>query len=235
MGTGPYRTTTLPPVRALVAAADPWIRWDWIGDHGDTIGRALREHLALTGIAIVAGFAVAAPLAVAAWRWRRLEPLIVGAAGVVYTIPSLALFALLVPWTGLSRTTAEIGLAGYTLLALVRNMLVGLADVPPDVREAATGMGFSWWRRFTRVEVPLALPAIIAGIRIATVTTIGLVTVTALIGQGGLGVLILDGLQRDFRTPIVVGSALSLVLAAGADGALLVVERALTPWARRRA
>jgi osmoprotectant transport system permease protein len=136
--------------------------------------------------------------------------------------------------TGLSRTTSEIGLVGYTLLILVRNILVGLDGVPDDVRESAQGMGFGPGRQLLRIELPLAAPVIFAGVRIATVTTIGLVTVTALIGQGGLGQLILDGLIRDFRTPLVVGSVLSVALAVVADGFLAGVQRLLTPWARRK-
>src|SRR5437763_1310674 len=142
---------------------------------------------------------------------------ILGITGVLYTIPSLALFAFLVPWTGLTVTTAEIGLVGYTLLILVRNIVAGLDGVPADVRDAAQGMGYSAPRRLLRIEVPLALPTIIAGIRIATVTTIGLVTVTALIGEGGLGSLINDGLNRDFHTPLVVGLAGRVILAVTAD------------------
>jgi osmoprotectant transport system permease protein len=149
-------------------------------------------------------------------------------------VPSLALFAMLVPWTGLSRTTAEIGLVGYTLLILIRNIVTGLDAVPDEVREAARAMGFTGRRRLLRIELPLAVPSIIAGIRIATVTTIGLVTVTALIGQGGLGQLILDGLIRDFRTPLVVGTVLSIALAVVADVGLVGLERLITPWARGR-
>jgi osmoprotectant transport system permease protein len=155
--------------------------------------------------------------------------------GVIYTIPSLALFALLVPWTGLSRTSAEIALVGYTLLILIRNTVTGLASVSPDVREAATGMGFGPTAMLLRVELPLAVPAVIAGVRIATVTTVGLVTVTALIGQGGLGQFILDGFTRDFKTPLVVGAVLSVALAVGADVALLGLQWVLTPWSRRKA
>jgi osmoprotectant transport system permease protein len=139
-----------------------------------------------------------------------------------------------VPWTGLSRTTAEIGLVGYTLLILIRNIVTGLDAVPDEVREAARAMGFTGRRRLLRIELPLAVPSIIAGIRIATVTTIGLVTVTALIGQGGLGQLILDGLIRDFRTPLVVGTVLSIALAVVADVGLVGLERLITPWARGR-
>jgi osmoprotectant transport system permease protein len=152
--------------------------------------------------------------------------------GVLYTIPSLALFALLLPLTGLSRTTALIPLTLYTLLILVRNTVTGLDGVPPEVKDAATGMGYSPSRRLLRVELPLALPAIIAGIRIATVTIIGLVTVTALIGQGGLGALMLDGLQRAFRTPLTVGIVLSLALAVVADLLLVLALRLATPWQR---
>jgi osmoprotectant transport system permease protein len=143
----------------------------------------------------------------------------------------LAALALLVPWTGLSRTTAVIALVSYTLLIMVRNILVGLDGVDPDVREAAAGMGFTGRQRLLRVELPLAAPAIVAGIRIATVTTIGLVTVTAVIGQGGLGQLILEGLIRDFRTPLVVGSVLSVALAVVADISLALAQRRLTRWA----
>ncbi|MCA1683254.1 MAG: ABC transporter permease subunit [Actinobacteria bacterium] len=133
---------------------------------------------------------------------------------------------------GLSRTTSEIGLVSYTLLILVRNIVTGLEAVPADVREAAEGMGFSRRRQLLRIELPLAVPSIVAGIRIATVTTIGLVTVTAYIGQGGLGQLILEGLNRDFRTPLVVGSVLSVSLAVAADLGLAGIERLVTPWAR---
>jgi osmoprotectant transport system permease protein len=217
------------------AAADPWVRWDWVSSHGDVIYAATRQHVELTAIALAVGLVLSFPLALLARRWRWLQSPILSVTGIMYTIPSLALFAMLVPWTGLSRTTSEIGLVSYTLLILVRNILVGLEGVPPDVRESARGMGFSPGRQFLRIELPLALPVILAGVRIATVTTIGLVTVTALIGQGGLGQLILDGLIRDFRTPLVVGSALSVVLAVVADGFLAGLQRVLTPWARRAA
>lgn len=208
----------------------PWVDWGWVGGHGPLILDQLREHAELTALAVVIGMALSLPLALAARRWPRLYPPVLTTAGVVYAIPSLALFALLLPWTGLSRTTALIGLVGYTLLILIRNIVAGLDGVPDEVREAATGLGYRSARRLAQVELPLALPAIVAGVRIATVTTVGLVTVAALIGHGGLGQLILDGLNRDFRTPLVVGSVLSVALAAVADVALLVVQRRLTPW-----
>ena len=220
--------------RLLAASGDPWLRWDWVTDHVDDIWAATRQHIELTAIAIAIGLVLSFPLALLARRWRRLETPILSTTGILYTIPSLALFAMLVPWTGLSRTTSEIGLVSYTLLILVRNIVAGLDGVPDDVKEAAVGMGFSRSRQLWRIELPLALPVIVAGIRIATVTTIGLVTVTALIGQGGLGQLILDGLIRDFRTPLVVGSVMSVALAVVADVGLAGVQRLLTPWSNGR-
>lgn len=217
---------------AVAVAAQPWVDWGWVGDHRALIGELARQHVELTALAVVIGLAVSLPLALAARRWRRLYPSVLTATGIIYTIPSLALFALLVPWTGLSRTTALIGLVSYTLLIFVRNTVAGLDGVAAEISEAATAMGYGRRRRLVRVELPLALPAIVAGVRIATVTTIGLVTVAALIGHGGLGQLILDGLNRDFRTPLVVGSALSVAMAAVADVALVVAQRWLTPWAQ---
>ena len=217
----------------LAQVEDPWVRWDWVSRHVEDIAAAGRQHVELTLIAVGIGLAISFPLALAARRWRWLQTTILSTTGILYTIPSLALFALLVPWTGLSRTTSEIGLVSYTLLILIRNIVTGLDGVPPDVREAARGMGFSPARQLLRIELPLAAPVIVAGIRIATVTTIGLVTITALIGQGGLGQLILEGLTRDFRSPLVVGSVLSIALAVVADVTLAGVQRLLTPWARR--
>ncbi|MBV8296850.1 MAG: ABC transporter permease [Acidimicrobiia bacterium] len=210
------------------------MRWDWVSSHTDDILHALRDHIALTAIAVVVGLLIAVPLALIARRWRWFEAPVLSATGILYTIPSIALLALLVPWTGLTRTTAEIALVSYTLLILIRNIVAGLAGVPSDVREAAQGMGYSRLRQLMRVEFPLALPVIIAGIRIAVVTTIGLVTVTALIGQGGLGQLILDGLYRDFRTEVVVGSALCVALALVADLALVGIQRVSMPWTRKK-
>ena len=209
-----------------------WLYWPWVQDHTDEIRQRLVEHIELTVLAVLFGLAIALPLALLSDRYRRLYGPVLAITGVLYTIPSLALFALLLPLTGLSRTTALIPLTLYTLLILVRNTVTGLDGVPPEVKDAATGMGYSPSRRLLRVELPLALPAIIAGIRIATVTIIGLVTVTALIGQGGLGALMLDGLQRDFRTPLTVGIVLSLALAVVADLLLVLALRLATPWQR---
>ena len=209
------------------------MRWEWVRDHGDDILAATRQHVELTLLAVAVGMLLSFPLALVARRWRRAAGPVLGVTGILFTIPSLALFALLVPFTGLSRTTAEVGLVAYTLLILVRNILAGLDGVPDDVREAAQGMGYRPVGRLLRVELPLAVPVIMAGIRIATVTTIGLVTVTGLIGQGGLGAFIIEGINRDFRTPLVVGSVLSVALAVAADVVLAGAARLLTPWAPR--
>ncbi len=213
----------------------PFIRWSWVLDNLDDIWQRTVEHLTLTVIAVAVGFVMAVGLSLIARRYRRTYGPITWTAGVIYTIPSLALFAFLVPITGLTTLTAEIGLVGYTLLILIRNIVAGLDGVSPTVKEAAAGMGYTGRRMFLEVEVPLALPVIIAGVRIATVTTIGLVTVTALIGQGGYGKFILSGLNRFFTTEIVVGAVLSVILAVVADLALVGLERLLTPWSRRKA
>src|SRR3981081_1669572 len=217
------------------AVEDPWIRWSWISGHVDVITAALAQHIQLTLIAVVLGLLIAVPLGLVAWRSRLLRGPIFSLTGILYTIPSLALFSFLLPFTGLTILTAELGLVSYTLLILVRNIVVGLNSVPDDVREAARGMGYRPLAELVRIDLPLAVPAILAGVRIATVTTIGLVTVTALIGEGGLGSLIYDGLLRDFKTPLVVGTVLSVVLAVAADLSLAGAERLVTPWSRGRA
>jgi osmoprotectant transport system permease protein len=219
----------------LLASSQPWIQWSWVRRHPGQLEHAVWEHIFLTLLAVGIGLVIALPLAVLAYRYRRTEAPILGVTGVIYTIPSLALLGFLIPITGLGTTTAEIALVGYTLLILVRNVVAGLDGVPNDVREAARGMGLSRRRQLLKVEFPLAVPAIMAGIRIATVTTIGLVTITALIGAGGLGQLINDGLINDFRTETVLGAILSVALAMVIDAILIGVERLLTPWARRAA
>jgi osmoprotectant transport system permease protein len=219
-------------VATVLADNQPWVQWSWVGDHGDLILSLLREHIVLTVQAVLLGLVVAIPVSLAAVRWRWLQAPAFSIAGILYTIPSLALFAILVPWTGLSHTTALIPLASYTLFILTRNIVTGLEGVPPSVKDAADGMGYGRAARLVKVELPLAFPSIMAGIRLATISTIGLVTVTALIGLGGLGQLINDGLTRDFRTPLVVGSVLSVLLAIVADVLLLGAQRVATPWAR---
>ncbi|MEA2654873.1 MAG: osmoprotectant transport system permease protein [Chloroflexota bacterium] len=211
---------------------DPWINWGWLSSHVPLFEDALQQHVTLTAIAILGGLVLSLPLGVAAHRWGALRNPVLAISEIFYTIPSIALFALLIPYTGLTVVTAEIGLIGYTVLILVRNVMVGLEAVPPDVIDAANGMGYRPLARLLRIELPLALPAIIAGIRIATVTTIGLVTITALIGLGGLGQLILRGFIENFHTPLVVATALSIALALVADLTLAGLQRAVVPWAR---
>src|SRR6516165_9021632 len=171
------------PLAVLAQDIGPkWLYWPWVSDHTDEIRQRLSEHIELTVLAVLFGLAIALPLALLSVRYRRTYGPALAVTGVLYTIPSLALFALLLPLTGLSRWTALIPLTAYTLLILLRNIVTGLDAVPADVKEAADGMGYSRGRRLWRVELPLALPAIVTGIRIALVTTIGLVTVAALIG-----------------------------------------------------
>jgi osmoprotectant transport system permease protein len=213
----------------------PFFRFDWILANLDEIGRRLGEHVLMTVGAVIVGFVVSFVLALAIRRSPRLYAPILGVTGVLYAIPSLALFSLLIPFTGLSLLTAEIALVIYTLVILVRNLVTALNSVAPEVLEAADGMGLTRTQRLWRVELPIAAPVIVAGVRIATVTTVGLVTVTALIGLGGLGYLIVNsGIQRSFATSIYTGVALSVALAAVLDLALLWVQQALTPWARMR-
>jgi osmoprotectant transport system permease protein len=215
-----------------VRAGEPLILPDWTLNHLGEIWQRVQEHLVLTGIAVVIGFAIALVLSLAIRQWPFLYSPITWATGVLYTIPSLALFAFLIPFTGLSIVTAEIGLVGYTLLILVRNIVGGLRGVPVEVREAATGMGYSRWQMLTKIELPLATAVIIAGLRVAVVTTVGLVTVTGLIGQGGLGALIVQGIQQFFSTPLVIGAVLSIALAVMLDAILVLIQRWATPWAR---
>ena len=216
----------------FLEVVDPWINWDWLSAHIPLVLDALSEHVQLTVVAIVVGLVISVPLGVIAHRNAFLRVASLGFFGAFYTIPSLALFALLIPFTHLSETTAEIPLIGYNVLILVRNVLVGLDNVPRDVLDAADGMGYRATRRLLRVELPLALPAIFAGLRVATVSTIGIVTITALIGLGGLGSLIDKGQIENFHTPTVVGITLTVALALVADQLIAVAQRISIPWAR---
>jgi len=213
--------------------ADSFIWWDWVSRNRDEIWDATVEHLQLTLLTVAIGVVLSALLSAVALRFRVTATPILWASGLVYTIPSIALFGFLVPRLGLGYRTALVALVGYTLVILVRNMVAGMEGVPATIREAATAMGFEPWRRFWSVELPLALPTIMAGIRIATVGTVGLVTISALVGEGGYGALINNGLSRqNFSTPIVVGAVLSIVMALVLDFALWATQRALTPWDR---
>jgi osmoprotectant transport system permease protein len=216
---------------------EPLVRWDWIGVHLGAIADRVGQHLQLTAIAIVTGFAISFVLASISIRQRRLYAPIAVVATVAYTIPSFAMFAALVSITGLTTVTAEIPLVLYTLVLLVPNIVAGFDSVPAEVLDAADGMGFSRAQRWRRIELPLAVPLVVAGLRLATVSTIGLVTVSAIIGNsfGGLGYYILDGYHRSFPTEILVGGLLSIGLAVAADLAFVTLQRVLTPWAQARA
>jgi osmoprotectant transport system permease protein len=208
--------------------------WEWASTHLDLFARQLGQHVSLTLLAVAIGLLIALPTSIYVHRHRRLYGPVTAVAGVLYSIPSLALFALLLPFTGLGTDTAEIGLVSYTLLILIRNTVVGLDGVPQDVKETARGMGYDDRQLLWRVEIPLALPVIVAGVRLATVTTIGLVTVTAFIGKGGLGFLMLAGFRNLFpEVAVLVGLVLSVALAVLAEGLLLAGQRVLTPWSRK--
>lgn len=226
--------TALDVLTRVSAQADtePLIRWIWITDHVDEIVSRGLQHVYLTVVAVVIGFLIAFPAAVLASRHRWAVSPITSISGVLYTIPAFAFIFLLLPITGLSLTTVAIPLIAYTLLILFRNTLSGLDSVDPDVKEAALGMGLSRRQLLWRVEVPLATPVIVAGLRIATVSSIALITIAALIGRGGFGQFILDGLDTFFWTPLIVGVVLSVALAFLADILLLGLQRLMTPWAK---
>ncbi len=215
--------------------AQPLIRWDYIGDHLHEIRSALVQHLELTFIAVAVGLVISSLLAAVTLRFRFTFQPLNALTGILYAIPSLALFILLSPITGLTILTSEIALVSYTLQILLRSIVAAIDGVPASVRESATAMGFTRRQQFWRVELPIALPVIVSGLRIATVTTVGLVPISGILGsdQGGLGTFIFDGLQRFFNTPIFMGGALTVVLAVVLDVTLVRIERLLTPWLRR--
>jgi osmoprotectant transport system permease protein len=213
---------------------DQLFSWAWVSERWDEVWEATLQHLQLTFVAVAVGLVIAVVLSAISLRWRRAYAPITWVTGLLYTIPSLALFGFLIPITGLGFVTAQIALVSYTLLILVRNVVAGVDGVPASIKEAADGMGYTPVRRFWSVDLRLASPTIVTGVRIATVTVVGLVTVTSLVGEGGYGVFILDGLRRNFSTPIILGTGLSLILALVLDVLLILFERAITPWARRR-
>ncbi|MEA2608997.1 MAG: osmoprotectant transport system permease protein [Chloroflexota bacterium] len=215
----------------------PLIDFGWIAGHLESIGQRIIQHLQLTIVPLVLGIVISMILAIWAVRQRRAYGPITAITGLLYTIPSLAAFAVLRPITGLSLLTALIPLTTYTLLILFRNFVAGFVAVPADVLEAAEGMGYTRRERLLRVELPLAVPLMIAGVRLASVTTIGLATVAAVLGDtfGGLGQLITEGIQNFFPTKYLLGAALSVVLAFAADYLFVRFERLVTPWAHARA
>lgn len=212
----------------------PLVDWAWVVDHLDDITSRSLQHLQLAMLAVAAGFAISLVLGIAVARRPRAAAAAIGLSGILYTIPSIAAFAALVPITQLSMLTALIPLTAYTLLILVRNIVEGLRGVPADVLETADAMGYTRQSRLLRIELPLATPLIIAGLRVASVSTIGLVTIAAIIGDnfGGLGVFINDGLRNFFPTSVYVGALMSVVLAVAVDLVFVVIQRILTPWVR---
>ena len=192
------------------------------------------EHLWITAAAVALGLLLAVPLALLARRYSRVEGLVLGATTMIYTVPSLAMFSLLVPFTFLTPRTVVIGLALYSLTILVRQILAGLRSVPDEVREAAAGIGYGSLRMLVRVELPLALPVVMAGLRVATVSTVALTTIGSIVGYGGLGNLLASGVNTDFKAQILAASVLCVLLAVVLDLGLLGTQRLLTPWSRAR-
>ena len=210
--------------------------WQWAADHVDEIAELTKSHLYLALMPVLWGLLIAVPLGVLCVRLSWLYPPVFGVVNVLYALPALALFVLLLDFTGFSNATIIIPLTIYTLVVLVPNVVDGLRGVPEPVRQAATAMGFGQLRRLVQVELPIAIPVIMAGLRIATVSSISLVSVGVLIGQdfGGLGDLFIDGFQKNFMTPLIIGVVLIVLLALAADALLVVAQRFLTPWSRTR-
>ena len=209
-----------------------WFCLDYVRDRSDEIQEATTTHLQITVAAVLLGLVIAFPLALLARRLPRLESTVLGLSTFVYTIPSLALLPLLVPLTGLTKTTVVIGLGLYCLTILVRAFLDGLRSVPDDVRESATGMGFGRTRLLLRVELPLALPVVMAGLRVATVSTVALTTIGTVVSEGGLGQLIADGKSTEFNAELMTGAVLCVLLALLLDAVIVLAQRGLTPWTR---
>jgi osmoprotectant transport system permease protein len=225
----------------LAAPADdgpgnPWFSWRYVHDNAGDLLSALEYHAGLTARAVIIALIVAVPLAVLAYWIRPLTGPILALSGILYTIPSLALLALLAPAVGTTTDTSVlIALVLYALLVMVRNSLAGLTQVPGEVRDAALGMGYGRLGRLWRIELPLALPGIITGLRLATVSTVALVTVGGIIGRGGLGDMILGGFRNNFyKAEIMTASILCVALALVLDLILAGLGRVLTPWTRER-
>lgn len=214
---------------------EPLVRWDWIGRNWPSIQALLVDHVIMALVPVLLGLLIALPLGLASARWRLLYQPTVGLMNVIYSLPSLAVFIVLIPLTGLAeRATVIIPLIFYSLAVLIPAVVDGLGAVPDHVRQSAVAMGFGPMRRLLQVDLPIAVPVVLAGLRVATVSSISLVSVGALIGKGGLGYLFIDGWQRQFYTPIIVGILLVVVLAVLADGLIVLAQRLLTPWARAR-
>jgi len=209
--------------------------WSWIPQNIGQIGQLTLQNAYLGIVSAMLGLGISVPLGIICVRWRLLYPPVLSIASAIYAIPSLALFVVLIAFTGLSDATVIIPLTLFSLCVLVPNVVDGLRSVPEPVRQAATAMGFGPLRRLAQVELPVAIPVIIAGLRVATVSSISLASLGQLIGVSSLGYFFIDGLQRDFPTEVYVGIAMVIVLALAADLLLIVIRRMLTPWQRRRA
>jgi osmoprotectant transport system permease protein len=203
---------------------------DWIKDNFDNYLDPFFQHAYLTVVAVAIGFAISFALALVAYRRRWLINPVTQVTGILYTIPSVAAFFLLLPITGRGNTTALIALVSYVLLIIFRNVLAGLDNVPAETKDAGRGMGLTDRQLLWRVEVPLALPEIMAGLRIAVTTTVGLATLAFFAGAGGLGEQIFSDIT--FKSNVVVAGGLAVVLAAVLDGLILLAQRAITPWTR---
>ena len=204
--------------------------WSWIPANAAQIGQLTLENVYLGVVPALLGLAISLPLGIACVRWGWLYPPVLSVTSVMYALPSLALFVVLIPYFGLTDTTVVIPLTLFSLCVLVPNVVDGLRTVPDAVRQSAIAMGFGPLRRLMRVELPLAVPVVIAGLRIATVSSISLASVGQLIGVSSLGYLFVDGYQRDFPTEIIAGIVLIVVLAVGCDLLLVGARRLLTPW-----
>jgi osmoprotectant transport system permease protein len=206
----------------------------WIVDHFDRYTQPLVEHIELTVLSVAFGFAIAFALVLLVRRKRWAVEGVLGVTGVLYTLPSLAVFFLLLPITGRGTTTAVIALTAYTLQIIFRNIVIGLDNVPVDAKDAGRGMGLTDRQLLWRVELPLALPDVIAGLRIATTSTVGLATLAVFAGAGGLGSEIIAGSNITFKTGVVAAGGLAVLLALALDVILLAVQWVLTPWRRVR-
>lgn len=216
------------------AKSDQVFCFDWARDHIDRFGTPTLQHLELVVLSVLFGFAIAFALALLAHRREWLRPPLLAVTGVLYTIPSLAFFFLLLPVTGLGKDTAIIVLAAYTLQIIYRNTMLGLANVPDSVKDAARGMGLTERQLLWRVELPLATPEIIAGLRIATVSTVAIATLAVFIGAGGLGTQIYGSGNLTFPTSVIIAGGIGILMAFALDGVLLLAQRLTTPWRRVR-
>jgi len=223
------------PVLAYADADNPWFSWQFVQQNADAVVAALREHVQLTAEAVLLATLVSVPLAVLAYWFRRLTGPILALTGVLYTIPSLALFALLAPFVGVGQATVLVGLVTYALLVIVRNTVAGLSQVPEPVRDAARGMGYGRFGQLWRIDLPLALPGILTGVRLATVSTVALVTVGVLIGHGGLGEFLTIGFRSGYKAEVMTATIIIFLLGLVLDLLLAGAGRLLTPWTRRRA